>query len=106
MNQSYKSESNVHHHHEEHGSCCVECAKEKKTSEDIIPFVMKEYYHAHKRYYNDAADIWFAYDKIPIVYNYEVVCFSRDNNFYICKSTCACCDRPVSLRKSKLKYIV
>ena len=99
----------VHHHHEEHGPCCDECAKEKETSEDIIPFIMKEYYHAHKRYYDDSTDIWFAYDETPVVYNYEVNCFSNENNFYdLCKSTCACCERDISPGEfeSKFSYIV
>lgn len=101
-----KCQKDIHHHHEEHGSCCDECAKEKEISEDIVPFVMKEYYHAHKRYYDDATDIWFAHDETPVVYNYEVIGFIPENTFYdLCKSTCACCNRPVSC-ESKFRYIV
>ena len=98
----------VHHHHEEHGSCCDECAKEKETAEDIVPFVMKEYYHAHKRYYNDATDIWFAHDETPVMYNYEIIkCLISENDFYeLCKNTCACCNRPVLSCESKFSYIV
>lgn len=100
-------QEDVHHHHEEHGSCCDECAKEKETTEDIIPFIMKEYYHAHKRYYDDATDIWFEHDDTPVIYNYEVICLPPGNNFYdLCKTSCACCSCPISSCESKFSYIV
>ena len=98
-----------HHHHEEHGSCCDECAKEKELSEDVVPFIMKEYYHAHNRYYNDATDIWFAHKKTPMIYNYEVIedCSSNDINFDdLCENTCACCERPVLSCANNFRYIV
>ena len=98
-----------HHHHEEHGSCCGECAKERETTVDIIPFIMKNYYHANKRYYNDATDIWFAHDGNAVVYEYEMIndCLLPENNFYeLCESTCACCSCPISSCESKFSYIV
>lgn len=102
-------QTDVHHHHEERGSCCGECAKEKETSENIIPFVMKEYYHAHKRYYNDATDIWFVHDGIPIVYNYKIIkdCLPPEKSFYdLCKNTCACCGFHVAPHGNKFKYLL
>lgn len=47
--------------------------KKRENADDVIPFIMKNYYHAHKRQYDDATDIWFAHDEKPVVYNYEVV---------------------------------
>ena len=98
-----------HHHHEEHGSCCGECAKERETADDIVPFIMKNYYHANKRYYNDATDIWFTHDGNAVVYEYEMIndCLPPENNFYeLCESTCACCSCPISSCESKFSYIV
>jgi hypothetical protein len=68
---------------------------------------MKNYYHAHKRQYDDAADIWFSHDETPVIYNYEVVeCLTPGNNFYdLCKNTCACCDSVLPC-ESKFSYIV
>lgn len=98
------------HHHHEFGSCCKQCAQERENAEDIIPFIMKNYYHAHKRQYDDATDIWFAHDETPVIYNYEIVenCLPRGNNFYdLCKSTCACCDNVLPCEsESKFIYIV
>ena len=96
------------HHHEEHGSCCKQCARERENAEDVIPFIMKNYYHAHKRQYDDATDIWFAHDETPVIYNYEVVNESLPpgNDFYdLCKSTCACCENVLPC-ESKFSYIV
>jgi hypothetical protein len=96
------------HHHHEFGSCCKQCAREREDAEDVIPFIMKNYYHAHKRQYDDATDIWFAHDETPIVYNYEVVNESlpQEINFYdLCKSTCACCENVLPC-ESKFSYIV
>ena len=96
------------HHHHEFGSCCKQCAQEREDAEDVIPFIMKNYYHAHKRQYDDATDIWFARDETPVIYNYEVVNESLPpgNNFYdLCKSTCACCENALPC-ESKFSYIV
>jgi hypothetical protein len=97
-----------HHHHEEHGSCCGECAKERETTDDIVPFIMKNYYHANKRYYNDATDIWFAHDRNAVVYEYEMIndCLPPENWYDLCKTTCACCSCPISSCGSKFSYIV
>ena len=98
-----------HHHHKEHGSCCGECAKERETTDDIVPFIMKNYYHANKRYYNDATDIWFTHDGNAVVYEYEMIndFLPTENNFYeLCESTCACCSCPISSCESKFSYIV
>jgi len=97
-----------HHHHEEHGSCCKQCAQERENSEDVVPFIMKNYYHAHNRYYDDATDIWFEHDEAPVIYNYEVVeCLPPGDNFYdLCKTSCACCSCPISSCESKFSYIV
>jgi len=102
-------QTDVHRHHEEHESCCDECAKEKETSEDIVPFIMKNYYHANKRYYNDATDIWFEHGGNAVVYEYEMIndCSPPENIFYeLCESTCACCSCPISSCESKFSYIV
>jgi len=96
-----------HHHHEEHGSCCKQCAQERENAEDVVPFIMKNYYHANKRYYNDATDIWFTHDGNAVVYEYEMINDYLPNNFYeLCESTCACCSCPVSSCESKFSYIV
>ena len=95
-----------HHHHEEHGSCCKQCAQERENAEDVIPFVMKNYYHAHNRHYDDATDIWFARDETPVIYNYEVICLPLGHWYDLCESTCACCSRSTPSRESKLRYIV
>ena len=97
-----------HHHHEEHGSCCKQCAQERENAEDVVPFIMKNYYHAHNRHYDDATDIWFEHDEGPVIYNYEVVkCLPLGNNFYDpCENTCACCERPVLSCDNKVRYIV
>ena len=98
-------------HDEEHTPCCGDCAKDREQSADITPFVMKNYYHAHNKKYDDARDIWFAHDAVPVVYRYEVIpgCASLGNNFReLCKNTCACCSRPIlpeDLRNT-LRYIV
>jgi len=99
-----------HHHHEEHGSCCKQCAQERENAEDVIPFIMKNYYHAHKRQYDDATDIWFAHDETPVIYNYEVVeCLPRKIDLSeLCKDTCAICSRliPPGEVENNLSYIV
>ena len=97
------------HHHEEHGSCCKQCAQERENAEDIVPFIMKNYYHAHNRHYDDATDIWFAHGGNAVVYEYEMIndCLPPENNFYeLCESTCACCSCPISSCGSKFSYIV
>lgn len=104
-------QTEMYHHEEEHEACCGECAKEKSMAEDIIPFIMKEYYHANVRYYNDAMDIWFAHGDTPVIYNYELVddCLPLENDFYeLCKDTCACCSRSISPddTENKSRYIV
>lgn len=103
-------EKDIYHHEEEHGPCCGECAKEKETSEDIVPFIMKEYYHAHKRYYDDDTDIWFAQGDIPVVYRYEVIkCLTHGLNLdELCKDTCTICSRLISPGEveNNLSYIV
>jgi hypothetical protein len=100
-------QTDVHRHHEERGSCCDECAKEQATSDDIVPFIMKNYYHAHNRHYDDATDIWFAQGDTPVVYRYEVIkCLPSENWYDLCKTTCACCSCPVSSCESKFSYIV
>ena len=104
-------QKDIYHHEEEHGSCCGECAKEKETSEDIMPFIMKEYYHAHKRQYDDETDIWFAQGDTPVVYRYEVIkdCLPRKIDFSeLCRDTCAICSRliPPGEVENNLSYIV
>ena len=67
------------------------------------------YYHAHKRCYNDAVDIWFAHDEIPVIYKYEVIreCLSPEHAFYDSwKNTCACCSRPSLKLENTSSYIV
>jgi len=103
-------EKDIYHHEEDHGPCCGECAKEKETSEDIVPFIMKEYYHAHKRYYDDDTDIWFAQGDTPVVYRYEIIkCLTHGLNLYeLCQDTCTICSRLISPGEveNNLSYIV
>jgi hypothetical protein len=97
------------HHDEEGGPCCGECAADRENSVDITPFVMKNYYHAHKKQYDDATDIWFSHGDIPVVYNYEVVddCIPPVS-LYELINTCARCSHPIPSQDVEhvLRYIV
>lgn len=101
----------IYHTEEDHESCCGECAKAKNASEDIIPFVMKEYYHMHQRWYDDTTDIWFAQDQNPVIYTYEMIdirSITEDNLYDHCHNICASCNRytlPDDF-KNNMTYIV
>jgi hypothetical protein len=101
----------MYHDEEDHDSCCDECSQQQSKTENIIPFVMKNYYHAHKRYYNDCTDIWFLHDQKPVVYKYEVVntLGVADHDLYnLCTKTCACCNCFISFSEFNTvwRYIV
>jgi hypothetical protein len=95
------------HHDEEDGPCCGECAADRENSADITPFVMKNYYHAHNKKYDDATDIWFAHMNIPTVYNYVPACIPPVS-LYELINTCARCSLPMPSQdvEQALRYIV
>jgi len=103
-------QKDIGHNKEEHESCCGECNKNKNESDDVIPFVMKEYYHAHKRYYDDDVDIWFAQDT-PVIFTYEKVdvrSIKEDNLYEFYRNTCADCNCliPPDSLQNNMKYVV